>query len=133
MAAYADAKFLGASWCRKMASESGDAFTTVWISPGATSGTDVLRDQPYLMRMAMAHIMPTILPLFGLQHSLTDGALRYVAAMEGEVGNSGDILGSSAKKLAGPVEDQTVLNPRMVAQPVQNEVWRILTDLAGPL
>lgn len=105
MAAYAHVKYVAALWMSSQARRyPGIRFVT--ISPGATSGTEVMNDLPPIMKFMFKTIGPRLLPRFGLMHELEKGAQRYVDTLNDERFESGVFYGSRAPVLTGPTVDQ---------------------------
>jgi len=77
------------------------------MSPGTTSGTGTLNDQPLPLRLAAKYVMPAL----GLSHSLETGAGRLVDGITDATLRSGVFYASAANIITGPVVDQADIDP----------------------
>jgi NAD(P)-dependent dehydrogenase (short-subunit alcohol dehydrogenase family) len=104
--AYGQAKYIAALWMGSLARQHpNQRFVT--MSPGNTSGTGTLRDQPLPLRLAARYVMPAL----GLSHSLQTGAGRLVDGITDPALRSGVFYASSAAAVTGPVVDQAGIFP----------------------
>jgi NAD(P)-dependent dehydrogenase (short-subunit alcohol dehydrogenase family) len=104
--AYGQAKYIAALWMASLARQHPkQRFVT--MSPGNTSGTGTLRDQPLPLRLAARYVMPAL----GLSHSLTTGAGRLVDGITDPALRSGVFYASAAAAVTGPVVDQAGIFP----------------------
>jgi len=76
MVAYGPVKYMAALWMSSVARKHPD-IRFVTMSPGGTSGTDVMNDLPPFMKFMFTHVGLRLMPLFGLMHKLELGAKRY--------------------------------------------------------
>ena len=107
MLAYGQVKYLGALWMSALARKHPD-LRLLTVSPGNTSGTDALRDLATVPRVLMQHVvMPYVGPMFGISHPLEVGAKRLLDALVTGDLRSGGFYASAAKKLTGPLVDQS--------------------------
>ncbi len=107
MEAYGYIKYVAALWMSSEA-RSNPNLRIITMSPGFTSGTAVMNDLPPLKRFMFKYIMlPFVAPLKGMVHSVDKGAKRYVDGINNESYKSGIFYASKAKKLVGPVVDQS--------------------------
>lgn len=107
MLAYGQVKYLGALWMSALARKHPE-LRLLTVSPGNTSGTDVLRDLPTIPRVIMQRVvMPYVAPIFGVSHSLEVGAKRLVDALVDDRLPTGGFYASAAKTLTGPLVDQS--------------------------
>ncbi len=104
--AYGQVKYLAALWMSALAREHpGLRFTT--MSPGNTSGTDVMRDLPAPLRFLVQRVvLPHVAPLFGVAHPLENGTARLADAVTDASLPSGVFYASAANTITGPVIDQ---------------------------
>lgn len=104
--AYGQVKYLGALWMSALAREHpGLRFTT--MSPGNTSGTDVMRELPAPARFLVQRVvLPHVAPLFGIAHPLERGTARLADAVTDADLPSGVFYASAANTITGPVVDQ---------------------------
>jgi NAD(P)-dependent dehydrogenase (short-subunit alcohol dehydrogenase family) len=104
--AYSQAKYIAALWMASMARQHQiQRFIT--MSPGNTSGTGTLRDQPLPLRLAAKYVMPAV----GLSHSLKTGAGRLVDGITDTTLRSGVFYASAANTITGSVVDQADIFP----------------------
>jgi NAD(P)-dependent dehydrogenase (short-subunit alcohol dehydrogenase family) len=104
--AYAQVKYIAALWMASLARQyPGQRFIT--MSPGNTSGTGALRDQPLPLRLAARYIMPVL----GLSHDVKAGAGRLVDGITDPALRSGAFYASAASAVTGPVTDQAGIFP----------------------
>ena len=74
------------------------------MSPGATSGTNVMDDLPFVQKLMYKYIgFPILMPMMGMVHSVEKGAGRYVKSIQDKSLVNGKFYGSSENKLTGPV------------------------------
>jgi NAD(P)-dependent dehydrogenase (short-subunit alcohol dehydrogenase family) len=104
--AYGQVKYLGALWMSALAREHpGLRFTT--MSPGNTSGTEVMRELPAPLRFLVQRVvLPHVAPLFGVAHPLENGTARLADAVTNAGLLSGVFYASAANTITGPVVDQ---------------------------
>ena len=105
MVAYGPAKYLAAMWVSSVARKNTD-LRVLTISPGGTSGTNVMDDLPPLMKFMFTHVGLRLMPLFGLMHPLEIGAKRYLDGLNDESYKSGMFYASKKPVLTGPLVDQ---------------------------
>jgi NAD(P)-dependent dehydrogenase (short-subunit alcohol dehydrogenase family) len=104
--AYGQAKYIAALWMASMARQHPNR-RFVTMSPGNTSGTGTLDDQPLPLRLAARYVMPAL----GLSHSLETGAGRLVDGITDPALRSGVFYASAASTITGPVVDQADIFP----------------------
>jgi NAD(P)-dependent dehydrogenase (short-subunit alcohol dehydrogenase family) len=104
--AYGQVKYIAALWMASLARQHPDR-RFVTMSPGNTSGTGALADQPLPLRLAARYVMPA----FGLSHRVQAGAGRLVAGITDPALRSGVFYASAAGQVTGPVVDQADLFP----------------------
>ncbi len=84
----------------------------ITVSPGFTSGTNVMDDLPPNKKFMFKYIMlPIVAPLKGMIHKLDKGAKRFVDGINNDSFISGVFYASKAKSLVGPVVDQSTIFP----------------------
>jgi len=109
MQVYCYVKYAGTMWMNSMARKN-PKIKFVTVSPGATSGTEVMNDLPLLKRFMFKHIMfPLVMPLMGMSHKLEKGAKRFVDGINNDTLKSGVFYGSKGGKLTGELVDQSQL------------------------
>jgi NAD(P)-dependent dehydrogenase (short-subunit alcohol dehydrogenase family) len=111
MQAYGYVKYTAALWMSSEARKNPN-IRFITMSPGFTSGTAVMNDLPPSKRFMFKYIMlPIVAPLKGMVHKLEKGAKRFVDGINNESLESGVFYASKAKKLVGPVIDQSSIFP----------------------
>jgi NAD(P)-dependent dehydrogenase (short-subunit alcohol dehydrogenase family) len=105
MVAYGPVKYTAAMWMSSMARKYPD-IRLVTVSPGGTSGTDVMKDLPPFMKFMYTQVGFRLMPLFGLMHDLEVGAKRYIDGLYDESYKSGVFYGSKESVVTGPLVDQ---------------------------
>ena len=111
MEAYSYIKYIAALWMSSEARKNSN-IRLITMSPGFTSGTAVMNDLPPLKKLMFKYIMlPIVAPLKGLVHKLEKGAKRFVDGINDDSLVSGVFYASKAKKLVGPVVDQSIIFP----------------------
>lgn len=111
MAAYGLVKYIAALWIAAQARKHPN-IRFITMSPGSTKGTSVMDDLSGIQKIMFKYIMmPVVMPLTGLVHSLEKGARRYVDGINDESLQSGVFYGSHANVLTGPLIDQSTLFP----------------------
>ncbi|MES0488952.1 MAG: SDR family NAD(P)-dependent oxidoreductase [Leptospirales bacterium] len=109
MATYGYTKYLGALYMSSLARKHPN-IRLVTMSPGGTSGTNVMQDAPTAMKIMLKVMMALRLTtLLGLFHKLELGAKRYVNALNDDSFKSGIFYGSKKPVLVGPVIDQATI------------------------
>ncbi len=109
MLAYGYIKYVAALWMSSEARNNTN-IRFITMSPGFTSGTSVMNDLPPLKKLMFKYIMlPFVAPLKGLVHKLEKGAKRFVDGISDDTLISGVFYASKAKKLTGPVVDQSTI------------------------
>jgi NAD(P)-dependent dehydrogenase (short-subunit alcohol dehydrogenase family) len=126
MLAYGQVKYLGALWMSALARKHPD-LRLLTVSPGNTSGTDALRDLPTVPRVLMQRVvMPYVGPMFGIAHPLHVGAKRLLDALvDGEL-RSGGFYASAAKKLTGPLVDQSAIVADFADEETQDHAYQTI-------
>jgi len=105
MVVYGPVKYTAALWMSSLARKHPE-IRIVTISPGGTSGTEVMNDLPPLMKFMFKQIGLRLMPLFGLMHKLEVGAKRFVDVLYDKSFKSGTFYGSKKPVLTGPLVDQ---------------------------
>jgi hypothetical protein len=104
MVAYGPVKYIAAMWMSSVARKNPDV-RMITMSPGGTTGTDVMNDLPPVMKFMFKHVGLRLIPLFGIMHPLDVGAKRYVDGLIDESYKSG-VFYASKKHMSGPLVDQ---------------------------
>jgi len=130
MEAYSLVKYAGTLWMSNMA-EKHPNIRFISMSPGGTQGTAAMDDMPMAMRIMYKHIlMPVVLPMFGMAHSLETGAKRFVDGINNSALQSGTFYASKKATITGPVVDQSTIFPdlqnRSYQQNASNAIHRFL-------
>ena len=97
------------------------------MSPGATSGTNVMDDLPFAQRLMYKYIgFPILMPMMGMVHKIEKGAARYVKAISDASLVNGKFYGSSQNKLTGPVMIQDNFFPDLKNKSFQDNAMRAI-------
>ncbi len=104
---YGAIKLTGAYWMASMARQNPH-IRFVTMSPGGTTGTNGMDDLPFLKKIMFKYIGSTIMPLFGMMHSVDIGAKRYVDGVMDDTFKSGHFYASRAGSPTGPLIDQAI-------------------------
>ena len=113
--AYGQAKLIGILWMAYLARKYPDR-RFICVSPGNTTGTQAPDDLKLPFRMAAKYVMPHL----GISHKLDAGAKRLVDGVTDPTLTSGVFYASAAKKLKGPMVDQTDIFPDLADPAFQN-------------
>jgi NAD(P)-dependent dehydrogenase (short-subunit alcohol dehydrogenase family) len=117
--AYGEVKYVAALWIRVQASLHPQ-IRILTMSPGNTQGTDLANGLPMPMRVLMKYmLMPIVMPLMGMAHSLQTGAARIVSALTDPSLQSGVFYGSGPSTVTGPVMDQSKIFPDLADRRIQ--------------
>ncbi|MEM7097487.1 MAG: SDR family NAD(P)-dependent oxidoreductase [Pseudomonadota bacterium] len=110
LAVYGTIKLVGTLWMASMARKHPHV-RFVSMSPGGTTGTNGMDDLPFFKKLMFKHIGGSIMPLFGMMHSVETGARRYLDALENLSFKSGHFYASDKGSPTGPVVDQLTIDP----------------------
>jgi NAD(P)-dependent dehydrogenase (short-subunit alcohol dehydrogenase family) len=102
---YGPIKYMAALWMSSLARMHPD-IRFVTISPGQTSGTNLMKDFSPFMKFMFKFFGLRLLPMFGLLHNLEVGAKRFVDGLNDKSYKSGVFYGSKASVLTGLLVDQ---------------------------
>ena len=106
MQAYGHVKYAATLWMSSL-SRKHPEIRFISMSPGATSGTAVTEELPLINKIMFKYIMmPIVMPLQGMIHSLDKGASRFVNGISDPSYKSGTFYASHDGKVVGPVIDQ---------------------------
>jgi NAD(P)-dependent dehydrogenase (short-subunit alcohol dehydrogenase family) len=112
---YGTIKLTGAMWMGSMARQHPH-IRFVTMSPGGTTGTNGMDDLPFLKKVFFKYIGGTVMPIFGMMHSVETGAKRYVDGLLNDTFKSGHFYASREGSPTGPVIDQAQID-RDLANP----------------
>ncbi|NRA87267.1 MAG: short-chain dehydrogenase, partial [Rhizobiales bacterium] len=105
--AYGLTKYIAALWMSSQARKNPN-IRFITMSPGGTQGTAVMDDMPAIQNIMFKYIMmPFILPLMGMAHSLETGAKRFVDGISNSALKSGVFYGSKKNVITGVIVDQS--------------------------
>lgn len=105
----------------------------IWFSPGLTSRTNGLRDVKNPKRFILEKIGFPIMELFGLAQSPVKAAEKYVTCLNGEYGQSGDLIGAPEGKAIGKLVDQKPMNPGLTNSQFIETFWNITNKACGEI
>ncbi|MEM1428278.1 MAG: SDR family NAD(P)-dependent oxidoreductase [Pseudomonadota bacterium] len=106
---YGTIKLTGALWMGSMA-RAYPHIRFVTMSPGGTTGTNGMDDLPFLKKVFFKYIGGTVMPIFGMMHSVETGAARYVEGLLDAKFESGHFYASREGSPTGPVIDQAEID-----------------------
>ena len=126
MQVYCYVKYAGTMWMNAMARKN-PKIKFISVSPGATSGTEVMNDLPPLKRFMFKHVMfPIVMPLMGMSHKLEKGAKRFVDGITKDSFKSGIFYASKGEKLTGEMVDQSPLFPDLKNESFQDNASKAI-------
>lgn len=118
--AYAQVKYIGAMWMASLSREN-PSLKFITMSPGSTQGTETASDFPKAFQFVYNNIlMPVILPLMGMSHSLDKGTKRITDGINDSSLKSGVFYASKEKVLTGPIIDQSTIFPDLKNETFQD-------------
>ena len=82
----------------------------ITMSPGGTTGTNGMDDLPFLKKVFFKYVGGTLMPIFGMMHSVETGAKRYVDGLLNDKFASGHFYASREGSPTGPVIDQSEID-----------------------
>ena len=127
MTDYGLVKLIGAVWMRQLRDRHG--LRALTVSPGFTTGINVLAKLPGAQRAMVKYFMLPMLRFFGTAHDQTTGAARYVQALEDESLEAGAFYASPKTKLGGPLTPQDPhLQPLLESCDFEVAVGRLIDD-----
>lgn len=111
MEAYGLVKYIAALWMSSQARKHPN-IRFITMSPGGTKGTAVMDDMSGIQKFMFKYIMmPFIMPMMGMAHSLETGAKRFVNGINNDSLKSGVFYGSKKNVLTGVIVDQSEFFP----------------------
>ncbi len=110
MEAYGYTKYIAALWIGALARQY-PRVRLVTVSPGGTSGTEVMKDLPPAMRFMFKTLGTSVMPLFRMMHKLEVGAKRYLDVLNNPEFKSGHFYASKKSIITGPMVDQVTILP----------------------
>ena len=130
MLAYAQVKYLGALWMSALARRHPD-LRLLTVSPGNTSGTEVLRNLSPLGRFLMRHtVMSHLGRALKISHPLAVGAGRLTDAVDTDALHSGLFYASPGTALTGPLCDQSEAHPEFGDTELQERAYAAIHRFA---
>lgn len=106
---YGTIKLTAAFWMASMARQHPH-IRFVTMSPGGTTGTNGMDDLPFMKKLFFKYVGGTLMPIFGMMHSLDKGARRYVEGLLNAEFESGHFYASREGSPTGPVVDQVTID-----------------------
>ena len=120
MQAYGHVKYVGTMWMSSMARKYPN-IKFISMSPGGTSGTAAADNAPTMIKFMFKFIlMPIVMPLRGLVHSIDKGAARFVDAIQNNNYKSGGFYASIESTVTGDIVDQFEIYPVMANENYQD-------------
>ena len=136
MKEYATHKLIGTLWTSAFARRLPSDRRAVTISPGSTHGTSAANDKSAGIRFMASVVMPYVMPLFGMAHSVEAGALRYLSVFESPdvfangTFENGGFYASRGTRLTGGLAKQE-RNPELLDEGLQEAAWAALERLTA--
>lgn len=124
-------KFASALLVQKLA-ELDPNRSYLWFSPGLTGGTQGLNALKNPKRFIMKHLGFPFIQLLGLAQSPDAAAAKYVQALNGEIGQSSDIIGAPEGKALGKLVDQKPMNPGLGNHQLRDALWDFVNETYAP-
>lgn len=126
--AYADAKAFVVRWAHVLSRQLPDGISVNTVSPGSVPDTGAARHAPLPMKLLLGVVFKTIGGRIGLAQSVSEGAGRYLSAIDYPDDLTGEFFASPPGKMIGPMEqvDIRYLNDEASRQ----AVWSAVTDLS---
>lgn len=119
MQAYGYVKYMATLWMSSMARKQRQ-IRFISMSPGGTRGTSMANDMGPVMKFMFKRVMmPVVMPMMGMAHSLETGAGRLVNGINDETLRSG-VFYASKKRLTGPLADQSTFFPDLSNTGIQD-------------
>lgn len=119
---YGPTKYVAALWMASMARKH-PSIKFVTISPGGTAGTALADQMGGVMGAMMKHLAMPAMKLFGMVHSIEDGAQRYVRAATDDAFSSGRFYASAGSGMIGPLIDQAQVFPDLANEQFQDNAY----------
>ncbi len=124
--AYADAKLIIAWWTAALARRLPSGMAVYAVSPGAATGTKVVRNASPALRYLFIPIV-NLIP--GMNQTPETAARRYLQASEFGTDVSGQFFASAQGKFTGPMEAQR--NPHLHDRASQEAAWQAVVKVSG--
>jgi NAD(P)-dependent dehydrogenase (short-subunit alcohol dehydrogenase family) len=129
--AYGQVKYIGAMWMASL-SRKNPSLRFITMSPGSTQGTETASDFPKVFQFIYNKVMmPIILPLMGMAHSLDKGTKRIVDGIFDNTLKSGVFYASKEKVLTGPIIDQSEIFPDLNNETLQDNAYEAVHRFIG--
>jgi len=125
MVAYVHVKYVAAFWMSALARKYS-AVKIVTVSPGGTSGTNVMEDLPQPMKFMFKTFGSRLMPMMGMMHELPKGAKRYVDVLYEDEYKTGRFYASKAPVLVGELVDQATIFSDFKNQTYQDNAYKAL-------
>jgi NAD(P)-dependent dehydrogenase (short-subunit alcohol dehydrogenase family) len=127
---YGLVKLHGAAWMAELAHRHPGSLRAIAVSPGMTGGTNAMAEMPALMQIMMKWVALPMMSLFGMAHNTSNGADRYLQALDDYSFVNGGFYASPGTKLTGPLTLQSPLaQPLLEDEPFIRAVGRLMDRL----
>ena len=100
------------------------------ICPGGTTGTNGMDDLPFLKKLFFKYVGGTLMPIFGMMHSVEKGARRYVDGLFNPEFVTGRFYASRAGSPTGQVVDQVTIDAFLGDASAQDNANRAVHQFA---
>ncbi|UTW61228.1 SDR family NAD(P)-dependent oxidoreductase [bacterium SCSIO 12741] len=125
-------KFMSALLVQKLSLVDTE-HTYVWFSPGLTAGTNGLAQVPQPKRFVMENIGFPLMQSLGFAQGPKQAAQKFVDCLDGQYGESGDLIGAPEGKALGALVDQKPMNEGLTNHQFRDTFWEIVTSKCGTL
>ena len=124
--AYADAKLVVAWWTAALARRLPSGMAVYAVSPGGSTGTNVVRSAGWALRYLLIPIV-NLIP--GMNQTPETAASRYIQASKFGTDLSGQFFASAKGKFSGPIEVQR--QPHLHDRANQEAAWQAVVKVSG--
>lgn len=124
-------KFISALLVQKLALEDPNR-QYLWFSPGLTGGTQGLDGLKNPKRFLMKYIGFPLMQAIGLAQGPEAAAAKYLIALNGEISESGAIIGAPEGKALGKLVDQRPMNPALGNHQLIDGLWTFINEVYQP-
>ncbi|MCJ8313229.1 MAG: SDR family NAD(P)-dependent oxidoreductase [Saccharospirillaceae bacterium] len=128
MKTYGTVKYMGNLWMSSLARKHPH-IRFVTMSPGATSGTNVMNDLSPVMRFMFKYVLMDLMTFLGQMHKVEVGAKRYVDAIYDKQFKSGFFYASKESSMTGKLVDQGSIFSDINDHTIQDNVYQAIHKL----
>lgn len=129
MNALGSSKLIAALWSQVLGDYAGEAFSSIWFSPGFIYGTGGTNGLPKWQDWFAQNVVFKLMAKMGMAQSPKEAGEKLAQCLLGHVGHNGDILGAPEGKTIGALTDQKPMNSAFTNKALQARVWTIFNDI----